>query len=496
MRMILWLSVFLSAAISTIAAPAGSVAASYHCAGTAELSTETNLKTLNKILASPNGIAFRNFALGRISGLLSQSWALETNSSLVTPLLADCLEKESCAAFGGQDSKTEEFILAVHLEGQRSQFWQATLAKAFGGAGEQFTTGQFPGRRWVKATPGVFWMIPAQEWLLFGRGENLGSVQAQYLKEISEHGRPIPALAGNWLESYLDLSAGGAFLPDWAKLLKPAEVHISVAPGPDVLEINAKADYGSPIPWNSEPWKLPKQLVQEPLVSFTAGRDLGAFLRVSPEFSKFDANPLTNQFCTWAMSQMPLQSYLAWPVSNGTNAVAALSTELAPVLNPILQKFNRTQILSQPGKARLVLSDLRVVAPAIEPAQDHGDFLLLSLFPRVPFARPAPDHLWSELMEHSNLVYYDWEMTGPRLQQWRLLSRILWHNSPATATETEEGLLKKSKLFGDFGKEIGKTVTEITLSTPNQVSVVRRGPLGFTGLEMVLLVDWLTGPGL
>ncbi|HEX3716539.1 MAG TPA: hypothetical protein VH595_01110 [Verrucomicrobiae bacterium] len=492
MRMILWLSVFLSAAISTMAAQAGPVAASYHCAGTAELKTETNLKTLNKILASPNSVTFREFALGRIAGLLSQSWGLETNSSLIAPLLADCLEKESCAVVGGPDSKTEEFILAVHLDGQRSQIWRETLAKAFGGAGEQFTTGQFIGRRWVKATPGVFWMIPAQGWFLFGRGENLGSVQARYLREISEHGRPVPPLAGNWLESDLDLTASGAFVPDWTKLLKPAKVHISVAPGPDVLEINAKADYPSAIPWNLKPWKLPKQLVQEPLVSFTAGLDLGAFLRISPEFSKFDANPLTNQFCAWAMSQMPLQSYLAWPVSNGTNAVAELSTELPSVLDPILQKFNRTQILSQPGKARLVLSDLRVVAPAIEPAQDHGDFLLLSLFPRVPFARQAPDHLWGELMEHSNLVYYDWEMTGPRLQQWRLLSGILWHNSPATATGTEEGLLMKSKLFGDFGKEIGKTVTEITLSTPNQVSIVRRGPLGFTGLEMVLIVDWMT----
>jgi hypothetical protein len=184
---------------------------------------------------------------------------------------------------------------------------------------------------------------------------------------------------------------------------------------------------------------------------------------------------------------------MAWPVPHATNAITNLSFEMQSVFNPILQKFNRTQLLWQPAGARLKWSGFRVVSPAIEPARDdHRDFLLLSLFPLVPAGKPAPDQLWSQLAGRANLVYYDWEMTGPRLQQWRLLSGMLWYRPPAQADEMLNGVLAKDNLLGSLGNGIGKTVTEITRAGPNELSIVRTGPLGFSGLEIVLLTDWLS----
>ncbi|HEX4121281.1 MAG TPA: hypothetical protein VH619_11740 [Verrucomicrobiae bacterium] len=494
--MIVVISVFLFTAMLPMGTRGESAAASWHCSGIAALEADTNLTSLNKVLASPKSIAFREFALDRLSGLLSQAWRLGPHSvSLLSPLLADSLNNESCAAFSAEDPAKAGFVLAVRMDSQKSKAWQEALAKAFGSPGEQFTAEQFTGRRWDKASSGPFWIIPAHGWLLAGRGEKLASVQSQYLKEINRHGRPVVALAGIWLEGDLDLNALASFLPDWVKLLKPGKIHIRAAPGADKLEVNATVIYPSAISWNSKPWKLPKELVQNPLVSFTAGRDLAAFLQINPPFSNFDANPLTNQFCAWAIGQMPLQTYMTWPVSNATNAMTNLAAELRPVVNPILKNLNGTQLLWQPERERLVWSNLRVVAPEIQPARPLKDYLLLSLFPRPPFGKPAPEDLWRQLEGGGNVVYYDWEMTGARLQEWRLLSGMLWFRPGKHNNESDSGLAVKYELLGELGNGIGKTVTEITRTAPNELSIVRQGPLGLTGLEIVLLSDWLTAAG-
>jgi hypothetical protein len=286
-------------------------------------------------------------------------------------------------------------------------------------------------------------------------------------------------------------------LPEWAKHLKPAQLRIAVAPNGDNLEINGRAVYPAALPWKPEPWQEPRELVRSPLISFAAGQDVAAFLRFSPRFSSFDDNPLTNQFYAWAIGMMPLQSYMTWPVPDATNELKKLSTEMQSAFNPILKKVNGTEILWQPDHAKLVWSDLRVVAPSIEPARDDGrDFLLLSLFPLGPPMPPAPAKLWDQLDSRANLVYYDWELTGRRLQQMRMLPGLLWfHPATGAGDEPYDGLLIKDTLLGDLGNEIGATVTVVTHSAPNELSITRKGPLGFTGMEVVLLSDWLANAG-
>jgi hypothetical protein len=53
----------------------------------------------------------------------------------------------------------------------------------------------------------------------------------------------------------------------------------------------------------------------------------------------------------------------------------------------------------------------------------------------------------------------------------------------------------EEKWSGDLGPWIGKTTTEITRTAPNELSVVRNAPVGFTGIELFLLSDWLSTLG-
>ena len=249
MRMIVWLGVLLSTAFAPAAARADSVALRYHCAGAAQLTANANLTTLNQVLAAPPTIAFRRLALERMSLLLSQSWQLGSNSApLIEPLMAAFLQNESLGALG---SNGVDFVLAARLDAQRLQLCQDNLGKVFGERGEEFTSEQFAGRRWNKGPSGTFWILPAREWLLFGRGNGLGSVQSEYLQEIARHGRPAASLTSNWLEGDLDLTLLADSAPEWARLLKPAQIHVSVSTNADNLDIRGRVIFPASIPWKS-----------------------------------------------------------------------------------------------------------------------------------------------------------------------------------------------------------------------------------------------------
>ena len=489
----------LFSALAGMTARGEAVSLRFHCAGAAKLTADTNLATLNQTLSTSAASAFRRIALNQISALISQSCQLGSNATpLIDPLLADALENESVGVMGLPKSNLTSFITAVRVGPQQAQLWNTNLDKLFGESTDAIKNARLAGKHWFRESAGDYWVITRGDWLLFGHGGELAPQRAEFLQKIGTNGSPVSPLGTNWFEGDLDLSLLAGSLPDWAKALKPAQVHIQVAPRGGDLEIRGNATYASEIAWKHGAWQEPKNLIQSPLISFTAGKDVAAFLQVSPEFSKFDENPLTNQFYAWALGMMPLQSYMAWPVSDATNALKALSADLPSVVNPILKKVNDSQVLWQPKFGTLVWSGLNAIGPTISPAHDsHRDYLLVSLIPNLPPSPPGPAGLWKELETRANLVYYDWELTGKRLQQMRLLPQMLWFR-PETGKGGEgsmDGLQAKEDLLGAMRSEIGTTVTEITQTATNELFIIRKGPLGLTGFEVVELADWLSKAG-
>ena len=478
---------------------AATVAACYHCAGSAQLTGNTNLETLQKALALPSADAVQDLALARVSGLLAACFQCGTNASaasLIEPLLSDVLETESLGTFSGTATNTLNFVLALRLDSKRAQLWQDNFGKALGGAGEKLTAEEFNGWRWNRGAADSIWIVPARDWLLVGRGDDLLPVQAEYLRQVSRKGRPGPALTNNWLEADLDLARLAAWLPDWLRLLKPARIKLSVAGEKDNLRMTARMIYPEAMPWKSGSWQMPTGLAQGSIISFTAGQNVAAFLNLSPAFSRLDGDPLTNQFYAWALEQLPFLDYMAWPVVNATNALEKLSIKASDALSPELKQFNGTELLWLADQRKLVLSNLRVILPSLEAVQDKaGEFLLLSVFPRLPASKPAPDELWKQINGRTNLVYYDWELTGPRLQEWRILGSMLLTRWRAPTDDMMYARRVEDKWLGELATLEGNTVTEITRVAPNELSVVRSAPVGFTGIEMFLLSDWLSAVG-
>ncbi|MGD0814695.1 MAG: hypothetical protein ABSA83_13900 [Verrucomicrobiota bacterium] len=475
-------------------------AAHYHCAGNAQLAGNTNLGTLQEAFALPSADDVRDLALARISGALAGGLNLGSNGAAapwLEPLLSDVMETESLGSFSGTATNSLSFVLALRLDSKRAQVWRENLGRAFGATDEKLTVEGFDGWRWKRGASDSFWIVPARDWLLVGRGDDLLPARADYLRQVSRQGRPGPALTDNWLEADLDCPRLAGWLPDCLQLLKPARIKLNVAGEKDNLRLTARMTYPEAIPWISSPWQMPTGLARGSIISFTAGQNVAAFLDLSPAFSRLDGDPLTSQFYAWALKDLPFLNYMAWPVADATNTLENLSIEASDSFNSELKRFNGTELLWLANQRKLVLSNLRVILPSLQVVQDQDrEFLLLSVFPAPPTSEPAPDELWKQINGRTNLVYYDWELTGPRLQEWRILGDMLLRRWREPTEDLTQARRLEDRWLGELAQLTGNTVTEITRTAPNELSVVRRAPLGFTGIELFLLSDWLSTLGL
>jgi len=469
----------------------------YHCGGASRLAQDTRLATLHKALALPSTTNLQNLARTKFSRWLAGALPLPNNPSsaaLLEPLLSDVVENESLGSFGGASNNPSSFILAFHLDAPRAQLWQDTFAKIFGAAGETFACQTFNGRRWNTGNSHSLWLIPARDWLLAGCGGDFSAAQAQYLDQIQATGRPVPALKDHWLEAGIETARLGG----WFRLLQPAGISMSVTPNGDDLQLDARLLEAEPIPWESGPWQIPTNLMRGQIISFTAGQNVAAFLKMNPALAHLAGNPLTNQFYFWALDQLPLLNYMAWPEANASNTLDKLSTQAPAALNPLLKRFNGTELVWHPEARSLALQNIRMFVPVLEAVRDEGgQFLFLSSFPRSG-GKPAPDGLVGQIKGRTNLVYYDWELTGKRLQEWQMLSGMIANRAGAKKSEAEDYGTIELEWLQDMGRFKGNTVTEITRHPPNELSITRQAPVGFTAVELVLLADWLcdanTGP--
>lgn len=485
-----WLWLILIAAITGADDLRADAAVQYHCAGMARLRSDPHLLTLQKVLALPKTTNLEELAQIRFCALLTNSLPIgnnPSNAALIGPLLSDVVEDESLGKFGGASANGTGFILAVRLSPQRTKLWQDNFSKVLGGDGEKFSSLEYSGLRWKTGGSNPIWIIPARDWLLAGCGDDFSAAQMEYLNQIKAKGRPVPALDGNWLEGEINSSRVGG----WFRCLRPANIKIAVKPDEDNLQIEARILEAGAIPWNSGPWQIPKDLMQGQIISFSAGQDVAAFLRLSPGLSHLDSNPLTNQFCFWSLDQMPMLNYLAWPADNASNALRSLAADAPTVLNPELKRFNGTELSWYPGSGKLVWQNMRLFTPAFQAVQaKDGQFLLMSGFPRSNKSKPVSDALLGQVEGHTNLVYYDWELTGRRLQVWQILSKMISNRSSLQSNDANYKAGVESGWLEPASRLVGNTVTEVTHVAANELSIMRKAPVGFTALELVLLADW------
>jgi hypothetical protein len=463
----------------------------YHCVGSSQLTGRKPPTALQRVLGLHATTNFQNIALTKFSRVLTNSLLLAKDpgsASLIAPLLSDLVENESLGCLGAASINGPSFILAVHLNAPRTQLWQENAGKIFASNGEEFKSQEFSGRRWNASGLDPFWILPVRDWLLVGHGRDFSPMQADYLNQIKIRGRPAPSLDQNWLEA--DLAS--ADLGGWFRYLKPANLRITIKSNGENLQFRLQVSEAEAIPWQSEPWQFPKDLIHGQIISYTAGQNVAALLNLEPALSQLPGSPLTNQFYFWALDQMPMLNYMAWPQADASNALERIATEAPGALNPGLKRFNGTELVWRPETHNLSCLNMRMFVPTLEALQcGDGQYLFLSTFPRPPGGKPAPDALLAQVQGRTNLVYYDWESTGRRLLEWQILRGMIANRALPQGSEAVDKSTLESEWLSALAPLAGNTVTEITRVTPKEFSAVRTAPLGFTAVELALLADWI-----
>jgi hypothetical protein len=248
---------------------------------------------------------------------------------------------------------------------------------------------------------------------------------------------------------------------------------------------------------NLPAWQIPVDLIHDdPLISFTAFRGLAPLVTQSSVVRLAKLDPFPGQGVFWGLdSQLPIQSYFAWPTEQPTNALMQVADSL-PALRALggLTNRNHGQILWATNQSGLVWDGLMLVLPFVRPViEPAGSFILGGLFKLFPSTNGMPVELLRQVTEGTNtLVYYDWETTSFRTTQWLRMSQMFgFLKTPYMSLPTN--LLARNWVT-NMVPHLEDSVTEIVAENPRELAFTRSAKIGLSSFELVLLAQWLDEP--
>lgn len=436
----------------------------WHFAGTAQLAGNTNGAALRAVLAEP---ATRTL----ISQTLERLAAAPVTRPLA-PLLSDLIEAESFVEARGQPARPE-WTFAVRVSSERAALWLNTWSNT--------------APAWERAQAQV---ERAGEWILAAAGDPpLAGLQAVQ-RRLKQTGRPAPhSEPGAWLEveARLDRLALAWGLP--TNLTWP-HAHLALAGQGEHLRTVGRFTWPQPLACPLEPWRLPTNTISEPLISFAALQGVRPWLAAHPLVRELDLPP-PNQLFWWGRSLAPFLTQFAWEMPEATTRLPALQGRLPAALRARLDWLDFGEVQLVPRLSRLAWTGFPMVVPFVNPAPDPG-FVTAGIFPLDAPTEPAPPELYAQLRGRTNLVFYHWEVTPPRVADWQelrmLYDMVAGHAPPPTNSPARRWLQDTN-----VTRHLGNAVTEMTLTSPQELTLVRRSAVGLTAFELHALARWLEG---
>lgn len=474
-----------------------------HFAGLNQLLADPKAAKLKQIWALPSSADLKRQAFDQLARVpfLMLSNQLPKNSpsqtNLLRPLLEDVLSGESFLEWRGPVGQPGEFVFGLVLGEERARLWSANLQKAL----EEWklgnvaaTPGKQMGEGWVlKHRDGLsaFAFARVGGWVVIGWGPESLPSHAQLVQRIKAEGRPGPQLTGDWLAAEANLERLKPWLPPLGVYAHPPLAHLTMSNRAEYVRTSMTLEFPGGHGWKNEPWTVPTALIRDPLISFTAVQGIAPLLGAWKIFQKLGFSPQPNQVFFWANSSIPFLSHFAAPMSDAGKQLA----RVAPLLPSLLLSNGPVKIPGNIGwdtNFHAVVWKGLPIAPQLRAVKDRqSEYLVGSLFLPYVSTNPAPAELFKAIQGRTNLVYYDWETTGPRLQQWcpyyQLTDIATGRTFAGTNAPTQCWLMAIMPLLGN-------SVTEITASSPTQMTLVRNAHCGFTGFELVSFTRWLDSP--
>lgn len=503
------MGILSSATVGISGATDGNLLVQYHFCGLDHILSDTNAQSLRTLSESAVTKQMRDQVLEKLSAAPQQLFATHTSSNtapLFGPLWDDVARNESHGELHGNAKEPLEWVLAVRLTDERADLWSSNLSKASG--------------EWELGTPTVVKTSGSKGWLVKGvdRSAQIECVRVHSWVVVGVGTRELratKALVGRLekqdamvfpeAESCFTVQSDLGALSHWwtppmlrqYKKLELPLVNLDYSFKGGNLFASGNLAFGHAHKMELQPWQIPTGLLRDPLISFTAVQGIQSWLKDLDWIKTLHINNPPDQAFSWAQEYMPFMTFVAAPMNNASNAIPSIAENLPTLIKQYYGTNQSGTLRYFTNQNQVVWSGLPAIAPFATAVNISGREFLYSgcVFPWDSTNLP-PTELLAQVAGRTNLVYYDWEVTGARLSQVRVLEQI---RDMVFGTTSVFDDAQRTNSFGNAwltvaAPVLGNAVTEISMQSPKEWTLKRKSSVGFTAYELLQIIKWMDDP--
>ena len=307
------------------------------------------------------------------------------------------------------------------------------------------------------------------------------------MARIERDHAPLPASTTNyWLEGEFNFAGAASVWPRGDLSGGRPKIFLTVMGENQKVRSSGRIRFSEAVPMVLDSWNIPTNLIDGDLSSLTAVRGVSHWLS---GWNQFETNPPPNQLFVWAVSGVPMETYFAAPYTDASNAVSQLSdfvlgkTGSWTATNELV-RFQKTKTFNG-----LEWKGMPFVFPFFKSGETSGqNFMLGGVFPLTATNQTPPQPLIGEIEGQTNLVYYNWELTGPRLEQLTYITQMLRLFAGRDQLASDSAALQWLNVMN---KKLGESATQIIRTSDREFSFTRSSSIGLTAIELQLLAGWL-----
>lgn len=468
-----------------------------HWQGKGNISAARNTTNLLKLLDLPETLKLQSQTLDKLSAAPWRMLLGQTNNAeagFLRPLLDDLVAQECYFEIrrpADDLSSPGQTVLAVHLSADHVNVWQSNITKVMQALGGNPSASSEPAGWFLKSNSGSNFVefARAGEWVLLSAAPTHSALLDETIARINNRHTPVMASSTNaFLEGFIDFVRLNNLPPSNTV----PKVSFKLEADGEGVVTTGELQFSNGAGLKLETWDIPTNWISASSVTITAIRGLAPFLRSSKAWENFNAGPPPDQCFTWATSESPMQTYFAAPMPSASNAVAEISEFALRKQGP----FWLTNVLAGFKKSEnsdgLSWNGFPFIAPFLHSAGSDGHTFLLAGFLNIDIpAGPPPEGVIDGILSKTNLVYYDRELSGIRIEQWIQLGQALRFISGAAQFPADSASFQWIKAVSSH---LGTCNTEITQIAPGKFLFVRKSDLGLSAIELHALADWLESP--
>jgi len=236
-------------------------------------------------------------------------------------------------------------------------------------------------------------------------------------------------------------------------------------------------------------WKIPTDIMRDPLVRFMAVRGAAPLIARLGWIASLAGGTPPNQVIGWAQPEVPFRNWFTFPVDQPLQRIA----QVRKAANPLFGDTNHPgiyegRLVVNSNRSAVAAFGLKACLPMLATVQQQGqDFLVASFVPGIKSTNPVPAELLAEIRK-PDLAAYEWEITGESAKDWNILFEF---NQLAQRHPPFPVRALAHRWMISLTPNLGNSITRVTRRSPTEYDFARKSDIGLDGLELVLLTRWM-----